>query len=346
MSHLRYSVLTALVCLLTACAIHQSRSSSAPLHRIAFGSCMNTNRHPMYDQILKMDFDLMVLLGDNIYADTTNMTVMARKYEDIKQSPFWQSLRKKAPVLATWDDHDMGGNDAGKDYPLKDESEQLFYNFMDEPADSPRRKQQGVYSSEIFGPSGKRVQIILLDTRYFRDRPATGENHVVPSGGKYIPHPDTNTTLLGSAQWQWLEEQLRQPAEVRIIGSSIQFISEFSGGEAWANFPHEKRRMLELLKSTRANGAIFVSGDRHWAELSRLDRPRDYSLYDLTSSSITQEHPRGTPTPNKYREGPTYHHPNIGLISIDWKKPHPTVLLQLLDVNGQTRIEKRLDRLN
>jgi alkaline phosphatase D len=206
--------------------------STHALHRIAFGSCMNTNRHPMFQQVLGMDFDLMVLLGDNIYADTTNMMVMQRKYQSFKSSEFWQGLRKKAPVLATWDDHDMGGNDAGKDYPFRDDSQKLFLEFLDEPANSARWKRPGVYDSTVIGPPGKRVQIILLDTRYFRDRPATGENHVEPSGGKYIPHPDTNTTILGETQWKWLEEQLRVPAEVRIIGSSIQLgVGEFSARE-------------------------------------------------------------------------------------------------------------------
>lgn len=307
---------------------------------------MNTNRHPMLDRFLGMNFDLAVLLGDNVYADTTNMLVMERKYRAMKESPFWQALRRKAPLMATWDDHDMGGNDAGADYPFKEPSQKLFMDFLDEPNDSPRRTQPGVYSARIFGPPGKRVQVILLDTRYFRSRLATGENHVVPSGGRYIPHPDTNTTLLGPAQWAWLEQRLREPAELRILGSSIQFISEFSGAEAWANFPHEKRRLLELIAKTDACSLIVISGDRHWAELSRLDRPGNYPLYDLTSSALTQVHPRGTPTPNIYRDGPTWHQPNVGMITINWKsKPAPSVILQLFDVDGQVRIEKRLEDL-
>ena len=316
--------------------------SGKVIERIAFGSCMDTNRHPMLDRFLATEFDLALMLGDNIYADTTNMAVMERKYRAMKESEFWQGLRRKAPLMATWDDHDMGGNDAGADYPLKEESQELFLDFLEVPKDSARRKQEGVYSAAIFGPVGKRVQVILLDTRYFRSRPATGDNGVVPSGGRYIPHPDTNTTLLGAAQWKWLEAQLRKPAEVRIIGSSIQFISEFSGAEAWANFPHEKRRMLELIEKTKGR-VIFISGDRHWAELSRMERVGSEPLYDLTSSALTQIHPRGTPTPNKYREGPTWHRPNMGLITIEWTASGPAVHLQLMDVDGRGRIEKRID---
>ena len=148
--------------------------------------------------------------------------------------------------------------------------------------------------------------------------------------------------MLGEAQWQWFEEQLRVPVEVRVIVSSIQFISEFSGGEAWANLPLEKQRMLALLEKTKANGVTFLSGDRHWAELSRLDRAGTYPLFDLTSSALTHTHKRGTPTPNRYREGPTYHDANMGLIRIDWQKRGPAVTLELLDVQGSVQIEKRV----
>jgi len=317
-------------------------ASNRPLERIAFGSCINTQSHPMLDRTLTLPFDGFVLLGDNIYADTTNAAVMAEKYRVRKESSFYHALRQKAPVFATWDDHDFGANDAGADYPMKAESQKLFLDFMDEPVDSPRRKREGIYDARVLGPPGRRVQVIMLDTRYFRSRLATGENLVVPSGGWYIPHPDPKVTLLGEPQWKWLEEQLRVPAELRIIASSIQFISEFSGAEAWANMPREKVRMLDLLKRTRANGVLFISGDRHWAELSRLDRLGDYPFHDLTSSALTEPHKRGTPTPNRFREGPTYHDTNVGLITIDWSRRPPAVLLQLFDVTGSVQIEKRI----
>jgi alkaline phosphatase D len=342
---IRWLIAFVLLVLAAGCA-GRRQDAGAPLTRIAFGSCINTNSHPMLERVLRTDFNLFVLLGDNIYADTTNAAVMQRKYAALKHSPFFRRLRAKAPVLATWDDHDYGANDAGVEYPMKVESQRLFHDFMDEPADSPRRRREGVYDARVFGSPGQRVQVILLDVRYFRSMLSTGLTEVVPSGGKYIPNPDPNATMLGEAQWAWLEEQLRVPAELRIIGTGIQFISEFSGGEAWANLPLEKQRMLDLLAKTRANGVIFISGDRHWAELSRLDRPGDYPLYDLTSSALTQKHKRGTPTPNKYRADPrTYHFANVGLIRIDWKLTGPAVTLQLLDVAGRVRIEQRIDRL-
>ncbi len=332
------------------CVSTPEGNTRQPVSIIAFGSCMNTNAHPMLDTFLKTPWDVAVMLGDNIYADTTNAAVMRAKYDAMKGSRFWQGLRARGPVVAPWADHDFGWNDAGSDYVMKQESQRLFLEFMDEPADSERRRREGVYEAYLFGPPGRRVQVIALDTRYFRSTLSTGIHNAVPSGGRYVPTPDTGKTMLGAAQWRWLEQQLDVPADVRVIASSIQFISEFSGAEAWANMPHEKQRLLGLLARAEqrrpGTKTVIISGDRHWAELSRLERPGLSPLYDLTSSALTQKHPRGTPTPNQYRDGPTYHEANMGLILIDWEQRSavgPGITLRLLDATGQTRIERRIE---
>ena len=77
--------------------------------------------------------------------------------------------------------------------------------------------------------------------------------------------------MLGEDQWAWLEEQLRTPAEVRLIASSIQVVAEDHGWEKWMNFPHERERLYRLIRETRAEGVVFLSGDRHLAELSMMD---------------------------------------------------------------------------
>ena len=316
----------------------------APLTDIVLGSCLKQVDHPMLDRTLTLPMDLFLFLGDNIYADTRDMTVMRAKYDALKASRFFQELRRRGPVLATWDDHDFGANDAGAEYPLRRESQAEFLRWLDEPADSPRWRRDGVYDARVLGPAGRRVQVILLDTRFFRGplrRAAPGEAALV--GGPYRPQTDRSVTLLGEAQWRWLEEQLRQPAELRLVASSIQFVSEFSGAEAWANFPHEKQRLLDLLRATRAAGVLFVSGDRHWCELSRMDGPTGYPLYDLTVSALTEKHPRGTPSENRYRALPqTYHDVNAGHVHIDWAAADPLVTWRIVDVTGRTQLEHRV----
>ncbi len=307
---------------------------------IAFGSCMKRPEHPMLDRVLTVPMDVFLLMGDNIYADTQDMTVMRAHYDALKESRFFRELRSKVPVLATWDDHDFGANDAGAEYPKRREAQAEFLRWIDEPADSLRRQREGVYDAKVFGPAGKRVQIILLDTRYFRGpltRVSRAEQKAI--GGVYVPNPDRSTTMLGGAQWRWLEAQLKVPAELRVIVSSIQFVSEFSGAEAWANLPHEKQRMIALLRTTQAGGVLFLSGDRHWCELSRMEGP-GYPLYDLTASALTEKHPRGTPSENRYRAYPkTYHDVNVGHLHIDWAAADPVVTMQIIDVAGRPQIE-------
>ena len=313
----------------------------APIADIVLGSCLKQVDHPMLARTLTLPMDLFLFLGDNIYADTRDMTVMRAKYDALKASRFFQELRRRGPVLATWDDHDFGANDAGAEYPFRRESQAEFLRWLDEPADSPRRRRDGVYDARVLGPAGRRVQVILLDTRFFRGplrRAAQGEPALV--GGPYRPQTDRSVTLLGEAQWRWLGEQLRQPAELRLVVSSIQFVSEFSGAEAWANLPHEKQRLLHLLRDTRAAGVLFVSGDRHWCELSRMDGPTGYPLYDLTVSALTEKHPRGTPSENRYRALPqTYHDVNAGHMHIDWAAADPRVTWRIVDVTGRTQLE-------
>ena len=108
------------------------------------------------------------------------------------------------------------------------------------------------------------------------------------------------------------------------------------------NLKVDQLRLLpNPVAKSKANGVLFISGDRHWAELSRLERPGDYPIYDLTSSALTQKHARGTPTPNIYRLGPTWHDANLGLITIEWKPSRPTVVLNLIDVEGRSRIYQK-----
>jgi alkaline phosphatase D len=302
--------------------------SEQPLQHIVFGSCLDTHDHPMLDQTLKLPRDLFVFMGDNVYADKGGIPMMKEKYALLKQSRFFQGLQNK-PILATWDDHDFGQNDGGSDYPRKREAQTEFWNWLDEPSDSPRRIHDGVYHAVSFGPSGQRVQMIMLDTRYFRSALKALPKEQAKLGGRYMPTDDTNTTMLGEAQWQWLEKTLQEPADLRIIVSSIQFASEVHGGECWANLPHEQKRLLKLLQGKRS---LVFSGDRHWCEFSKN------GVYDFTSSSMTQKHPRGTPTDNKHRCLPkTYHLPNVGVLHIDWAKSKVTC--QIMDQTGSPQLE-------
>ncbi|HRX83053.1 MAG: alkaline phosphatase family protein [Planctomycetaceae bacterium] len=332
-----------LLLLIAACSLVTTSltmgDEPAVLSRILFGSCIKQEQPmPILETIVAERPELFIFLGDNIYADTTDMEVMRAKYAKLRADAGFAKLLKACPVLATWDDHDYGVNDGGADYPAKIESQQLFVDFWNDPPDSPRRSREGVYDASMFGPAGKRVQVILLDTRYFRSPLVTGDQQV---GGRYVPAADPGLTMLGEAQWQWLDEQLRLPADLRIIVTSIQFLPSASGQETWANLPLERERLLRLIASTKANGVVLISGDRHWSELSVLETDVPYPLYELTSSSLNQLHPRGTPTKNTLRALPnTFHRENYGVVEIDWSAADPSITLEIRDIDKAARLRK------
>ena len=196
------------------------------ISRIAFGSCGNQNKsQPILKQVIDRKPDLFCYLGDNIYGDSRSLAVLRAKYLKLAEKPEFQALRAAMPLIATWDDHDYGENDAGKEYVLREESKRLFLEFIREPEGSERRKRPGIYTSYAFAGHGRRVQIILLDTRSFRDSLAKNPRLGGDKSWKNDYHPDPNPekTLLGKAQWEWLEAELKQPADVRVIASSIKW---------------------------------------------------------------------------------------------------------------------------
>ena len=308
---------------------------------IAFGACLHENKpQPIWDAVIATEPDLFIFTGDNIYADTQDMDVMRAKYAKLAAQPGYQKLLKTCPVLATWDDHDYGVNDGGKNYPKKKESAEICLDFFGVPEDDPRRTREGIYGSKIMGEPGSRVQVILLDTRYFRDdldKYAKGEKKPDNIVGWYKPTKDTSRTMLGEAQWKWLEQELKKQAEVRLIVSSIQVISWEKGMECWGNMPHERDRLFKLIESTKAQGAFFISGDVHFTELSMTKDEGPYPLYDLTSSGLNQSPGRTWYTSvNSYRlPGSVYPGRNFGLIEIDWAGQDTTITLQGRKESGE-----------
>ena len=313
---------------------HQMISEQVPkpITRIAFGSCVKQqNPAPLFSNILSYDPEIFLFMGDNIYGDSDDMAVLKAKYQALGRKPMFQKLVQKSVVLATWDDHDYGMNDGGAGFVQREASQQVFVDFWNDGPDSPRRARPGVYDSYVFGPAGKRVQVILLDTRFFRSDLKTGPRRV---GGPYYPDKNPQLTMLGEVQWKWLEKQLRQPAEIRIMVSSIQFVPTASGQETWDNLPLERQRFLDLLAKSKASGLFVVSGDRHWSDFSRMTEGLPYPLYDFTSSSINQLHSRGTPTNNPYRLlDRTFHKENFGTIDIDWSQEDPEIEVKIVDLD-------------
>jgi alkaline phosphatase D len=241
------------------------------------------------------------------------MSILKSKYDKLGAKPFFKRLKRKVPVMATWDDHDYGKNDAGKNYPKKEESKEIFLSFWNIPDSSNRRLHKGIYESSILGFDSLKIQLILLDTRTFRDNLTKTTNKTIYKN-KYQPTISPDSTFLGNEQWLWLEKQLKLEADIRIIATSNQFSAEYTGWESWTNVPYERKKMLSLIKSTKSNGVVFISGDIHFGEISKYTNKDTYPLYDITSSSLAKSW--RVPNDNINRIGNAVIENNFGIIEI------------------------------
>ena len=313
--------------------------------RIAIGSCAKQDRPmPIWSAISGFNPDVFLMLGDNVYGDTEDMAILRGKYDLLAADRGFAAIRNTVPIVAIWDDHDYGVNDGGREYPMRRESQQVFCDFFGIPAEAPVRKRDGIYRQVVVGPPGRRVQFICLDTRWHRSPLATvPKPERIGNWGPYRPSDDPEATLLGAAQWEWLGKVLREPADLRIVLSSIQVASVEHGWEHWGNFPAERARLLKTLRESQAAGVIIVSGDRHSAEISRMpagDEALAYPLFDLTASSLNQpKRVDDEDEPNRHRLGERFHGANFGSIAIDWGAAAaggpPALTLAIHDVDGK-----------
>jgi len=300
--------------------------------KIAFGSCSN-QRLPqvIWPAINANNPDLWIWMGDIIYMDSDSLEVTEEAYRIQKENPDYMILMDSAEIIGIWDDHDYGLNDGGKEWSVKDEKKELMFDFLDEPVNSSRRKHDGVYISyDYFLKEDRTVKVILLDGRYFRDTLTFSPVR----GVRYDPNPYGQGTMLGKEQWNWLEKELKHSkADLNIIVSGIQVLSEEHGFESWGgNFPHERDKLFEMLKSTGAKNVLFLSGDRHIAEVSRMDTDYlDYPVFDITSSGLTHSY-EGADEPNKYRISPLIDQKNFGILTI---KPNGKNLLVDVELKGE-----------
>lgn len=304
------------------------------LSRIGFASCIDQTRpQPIWDTVLADQPQLFLFGGDNVYSSQQPWSLDRLKAAYAQQDavPGFARLKRTVPHLAIWDDHDYGLGDGGADFGDKHSSKAAFLHFWQVPEADPRRRRDGLYHSQLFGPPGQRVQVILLDTRWFRSRLKRTDARDQPGKERYLPDPDPAKTMLGEAQWSWLGEQLRQPAELRLVVSGIQVVVDGHGWERWGNLPLERARLYETIARTRASGIVFLSGDRHIGALYRQAGDTPYPLYELTSSGIT--HPwREAAEAGLNRLGALFTQPHYGMVEIDW--PAQSVRLAIKDIRG------------
>jgi alkaline phosphatase D len=284
---------------------------------VVFASCNDSHRPmPLWKPILENAPEVFIWGGDNVYADTNDIEKIRADYELISQNKEYQKLQKMVKIIGTWDDHDYGKNDAGKEWEAKEGAKDELFRFLGNYAPEISSRE-GIYHSYIHEvKDGVKVKFILLDTRSFRDE----LNPSSTQGRRYEPWPEnTEYTFLGEAQWTWLQEELQDTESAfTVIVSSVQFLSNEHGYEKWGNFPNEVQKMEKLLQQSKSQNIFFLSGDRHLAEISKTTYEQmDYPIVDFTSSGLTHTWLHGATEANPLRISNVIKKLNFGVLRFD-----------------------------
>ena len=195
-------------------------AAAAPNTRILFGSC---NKHdmpqPLWPSVLERNPSAWIWGGDIIYGDyiaewlpkvlfkPKGPAYLVEAYDRQNAVPGYDELlARDIPVIATWDDHDFGLNDADATLEFRDASLAAF------KAAFPRsdRGQPGVYSARTVDLAGGSVLVVALDMRYAK----------TPYDG-----PAGDGDFLSEAQWAWLEAVVDgSTADAHVFVSSLQLL--------------------------------------------------------------------------------------------------------------------------
>jgi hypothetical protein len=302
--------------MLTAVSAGGTSLSGGEIDRIAILGCLKQNEPaPALVKVGSEEPDLCLWIGDNVYADTETSPEFLRScYATLAAKPGFQELRAAAPWAATWDDHDFGLNNAGGEYPLKNESKAIFREFWKLTDEIPVDRD-GVYYAKMFSTNGKNLQLILLDPRFNRA----------------MPGPDADT--LGEQQWAWLSETLAEPADLRLLVSGFQVLLDAgTGSETWAEFPAARQRLFDTIRKSGAEHLVLLTGDQHYGEVCRLTDALGYDAVELQFAGLNQIE---TPEFNSLRVSPVSRSKqSYALLDIQWRRTAedaPHLLFRVVD---------------
>ncbi|TGL33519.1 alkaline phosphatase D family protein [Leptospira perdikensis] len=258
---------------------------------IGFGSCLHQDKEsPILAQWKKESFDLLLLLGDNIYADSLVATEKIPAYKKQLARPEWKNIRSQTKILATWDDHDYGINDSGGEFLDKEKSREVFISqlgpLMPKGQKLGTKDGKGIFHSYWIEFKKKKIHILIPDTRYFRSPLKRSFFSYFTGKSQYRANHAEDASLLGEEQWTWLTEELGKPSDLLVFVSSIQVIPTEQPFEKWGNFPKDRGKLFQLLESAKTSDLVILSGDRHIAEIYEYPLSETRKLVEVTSSSL------------------------------------------------------------
>ncbi len=242
--------------------------------RLFFGSCAREDLgvDQLWQQAAREEIDIVVLLGDTPYIDTTELDKQRARYAAFASVEPMAKLLRSTPWYGIWDDHDFGANDIDGRLLGKERSRRAFIEYHANPSYGDGKN--GIYTRFRYGP----VEVFLLDTRYF----------AATEPSPFLRH---RASLLGRVQWDWLRRGLESStAPVKVLACGMIWNEATRPGKPdhWGSYPHERRALFEFIGEKKVSGVILVGGDIHRSRVLRHDTQdlAGYDIYELISSPM------------------------------------------------------------
>lgn len=308
-----------------------------PAFKIALGSCAYDSE-PVYDRpgrpyggdyriynsIQSKQPDLMLWLGDNTYfreVDWYTWTGILHRHTHARSLAKLQPLLASTNHYAIWDDHDFGPNDSDRSFIHKDKTKKAFDLFWGNPSSGiPQTNYEGITTQFQWND----IDFFLLDNRYFRS-----PNH----------RKTREATILGKEQLEWLIDALvSSKASFKMVAIGGQVLNTV---EKWENYIHnhaeERAYLLKRIEEENLKNVVFLTGDRHHTELSKIVNNRGNTVYDLTVSPLTSGSGSNRDEVNKNRvEGTLQVQRNFGLIEVSGTRKERTLDIEVFDTDGKS----------
>lgn len=311
----------------------QWRKDPPPV-KFAFGSCLYVNEekydrpgkpyggnYEILDVLTKQEPEFMVWMGDDVYlreADWNSRSGIIKRYTHTRSLPELQPLLGSVHNYATWDDHDYGPNNSDRSFWNKHATREVFELFWPNPS---------------FGINGNRgittkfqwadIDFFLMDDRTFRSPEFRTET--------------TDREILGNDQVDWLIDNLTSSlATFKFVVIGTQFLNPNAEGENHSMFPVERNKILDLIAKEKIEGVIFLTGDVHRSEITKLERENSYPLHDFTISPLTAGVSREYPNYARV-DGTLVLDRNFGLIEITGPEKDRTLRCKSINWKGEVK---------
>jgi alkaline phosphatase D len=308
---------------------HWQYRTEPPSFRFVAGSCAYVNdpdfdrpgkgygsNYQIYKYIDSLKPAFLLWLGDNTYlreGDFESRAGIFNRQSHTRSLAEMRPLMAHTPNYAIWDDHDYGTNDANRTFRLKNHSLDAFKAFW--PTEYYHTNGlEGITHSYVYND----CEFFMLDNRWYKTA-------------------DTSGTLLGRTQLDWFKESLMSSqASFKFVAIGGQFLSDFKGYENVANYARERQEMIDFIDQNKIKNVIFLTGDRHHSEVTKLVTKNGVSIYDITSSALTSSTYDHSKEPNTLRvAGSIFGVNNFAEITITGDRKNRKLGLRFIDSYGK-----------